>query len=475
MKSLALAAAALVSMTPALIGCAEDDFDREPAYPQAVGYSVPPSTPPGPAQVAPPPAPVAPPAQDDEDEDSAAVAPAAPSDDDYADTDPSALTDFRSTLDPYGTWRDDPTYGTVWAPSESVVGDDFVPYETAGHWTYDDDYTWVSDYSWGWAPFHYGRWVYAPGYGWEWIPGREYAGAWVSWRYGWDDWAYVGWAPLGPTWGWFGGYPVGYGFVVREPYAFCGSGDLFAPNVGARVVTGGAVATVAAHTRPWVAATPSVNGRVAAVPHVSGPPPQVLHIPASNIAHGGVNQRGIAQARAFARPSTAMTLGARAPVATATPTRIGGRAPAYGSPYASHFGGKLGYGFRGSALNQGPSYAPSTSGMYWNHGAPGPAYNSGRSFAGGYSGYGGGSRTFYGSPYTGGSRGYSGFNYSHGFAPGGMRPQPSKSSGSHSSGESSSDGGYSPGHVRGGGGWHGGGGFHGGGGGGGGHGGGGRR
>jgi hypothetical protein len=476
MKSLALVAAALVSMTPALIGCAEDDYDREATYPQTIGYSAPPSTPP--AQVAPPPpAPVAPPAQDDEDEDEdgAAVAPAAPApgDDEYADTDPSALSDFRSTLDPYGTWRDDPTYGTVWVPSEGVVGDDFVPYESAGHWTYDDDYTWVSDYSWGWAPFHYGRWVYAGGYGWEWIPGRTYAGAWVSWRYGWEDWAYVGWAPLGPTWGWFGGYAVGYGFVVREPYAFCGSGDLFAPNVGMRVVTGAAVANVAAHTRPWVSAQPSVNGRVAAVPHVNGPPPQVLNIPASNIAHGVVAQRGIAQARAFAHPSTAMTLGARAPVASVAPARIGGRAPAYGSPYASHFGGKLGYGFRGSALNQGPTYAPPSSGLYWNHGSYGPAY--GRSYGSGYAGYGGGSRTFYGSPYTGPSRGYSGFNYSHGFSPGGVRPQASHSSGGHSSGESSSEGGYSPGHVRGGGGWHGGGGFHGGGGGGGGHGGGGRR
>jgi hypothetical protein len=480
MKSLSLVVAALVSMTPVLAGCAEDDFDREPAYPQAIGYSTPPSQPPpaqpGPAQVAPPPPPAAPPVQDDEDDDdaSAASAPEQPAqtygaDDEYADTDPSALTDFRATLDPYGSWRDDPTYGTVWVPSSNVVGDDFVPYETAGHWAYDDDYTWVSDYSWGWAPFHYGRWVYAPGYGWEWTPGRTYAGAWVSWRYGWGDWAYVGWAPLGPTWGWFGGYPVGYGFAVREPYAFCGTGDLFAPNVGERIVTGGAVATVGAHTTPWAGATPSVNGRVAATPHVNGPPPSVLHIPSSGIAHGVVNQRGIAQARAFAHPSTAMALGARAPAAVASAAHIGGRAPAYGSPYASHFGGKLGYGFRGSALNQAPTYAPRTSGLYYNHGSYGPAYS-------------GGGRTFYGPSYGGGARTYYGSGYSHGgFASGGFHPQVSHPSSGHSSGESSSDGGYSVGHggsARGGGRGYGGGGFggfHGGGGGagGGGHGGGG--
>src|SRR4029077_13989363 len=116
-----------------------------------------------------------------------------------SDADPYALTDFHAALDSYGSWVDDPTYGTVWVPSEAAVGADFVPYQTAGHWNYDDDYVWASDYEWGWAPFHYGRWVYGAGVGWEWIPGRTYAGAWVSWRYGWDDWAYVGWAPLPPT------------------------------------------------------------------------------------------------------------------------------------------------------------------------------------------------------------------------------------------------------------------------------------
>src|SRR3984957_14695181 len=76
--------------------------------------------------------------------------------DSYADTDPSALTDYRSTLDPYGTWVDDPNYGTVWVPNADQVGSDFTPYVSAGHWTYDDedDYVWISDYAWGWAPFH---------------------------------------------------------------------------------------------------------------------------------------------------------------------------------------------------------------------------------------------------------------------------------------------------------------------------------
>src|SRR5690606_5069343 len=55
--------------------------------------------------------------------------------------------------------------------------------------------TWVSNYDWGWAPFHYGRWVYNDYYGWAWGPGYEWGPAWVSWRSG---GGYYGWAPLGP-------------------------------------------------------------------------------------------------------------------------------------------------------------------------------------------------------------------------------------------------------------------------------------
>ena len=35
------------------------------------------------------------------------------SDDEYADTDPSALTEFKPALAPYGAWVDDSTYGTI--------------------------------------------------------------------------------------------------------------------------------------------------------------------------------------------------------------------------------------------------------------------------------------------------------------------------------------------------------------------------
>lgn len=72
-------------------------------------------------------------------------------------------------LDHYGRWRVVPTYGAVWIPFGVSVG--WVPYST-GYWLWDPYYewTWVDDAPWGWAPFHYGRWVYIDGY-WAWAPG----------------------------------------------------------------------------------------------------------------------------------------------------------------------------------------------------------------------------------------------------------------------------------------------------------------
>ncbi len=100
---------------------------------------------------------------------------------------------FYDQLAPYGNWINYPGYGYVWMPNE---GPDFQPYATNGNWIYTDaGWTWASNYSWGWAPFHYGRWFYENGYGWMWVPGNEWAPAWVSWRGGGD---YYGWAPLGP-------------------------------------------------------------------------------------------------------------------------------------------------------------------------------------------------------------------------------------------------------------------------------------
>jgi len=230
----------------------------------------------------------------------------------YADTDPSAVTEFRSTLEPYGTWMDDAHYGTVWVPSSAVVGSDFAPYVTAGHWTYDTDYVWVSDYSWGWAPFHYGRWVYIAGRGWAWIPGRRYAGAWVTWRIGPAGYDYIGWAPLPPSWYWRGGYAYGLYAVPPAPYVFCGRSHFFAPSVGSHIARGAAVAQIGAQTRPYVPASPSVGGpaRTVASPAV-GPDPNSIGL--KNVVAPPKENTGLERARSFSVPETAVANGAAPP------------------------------------------------------------------------------------------------------------------------------------------------------------------
>ncbi|KIO78119.1 hypothetical protein TH53_05285, partial [Pedobacter lusitanus] len=105
-----------------------------------------------------------------------------------------SLQSFYDELSPYGTWIQDPQYGNVWRPD--VDQGDFRPYYTDGRWAMTEyGNTWVSDYDWGWAPFHYGRWVNNRFNQWVWIPDTVWGPAWVSWRSG---GGYYGWAPLGP-------------------------------------------------------------------------------------------------------------------------------------------------------------------------------------------------------------------------------------------------------------------------------------
>jgi hypothetical protein len=98
---------------------------------------------------------------------------------------------FYNELSPHGNWYHDPNYGYVWQPNER----NFQPYYTNGYWVMTEyGNTWVSNYSWGWAPFHYGRWTMG-NMGWVWIPGTQWGPAWVEWRHG---GGYYGWAPMGP-------------------------------------------------------------------------------------------------------------------------------------------------------------------------------------------------------------------------------------------------------------------------------------
>jgi hypothetical protein len=302
-----LAAIALILATLPHCGAMED----EPPPATAANASMSPPPPPDPGAPLPPGGPIDPTGQS-----SAAASGASEDDsryvsgeyaigtdsDSYDDNDPAALNDFRQPLDPYGTWADDPTYGTVWVPSTGVVGPDFQPYVSAGHWAYDDDYVWVSDYPWGWAPFHYGRWIFIEGRGWSWIPGREYRGAWVTWSVD-DGYSYLGWAPIGPSFVWFGGVAVGWHGYWGPRWAYCPRGDVFAPRVGARVVVGPRAIAIAGRMRPYAVADVRVG---------SGPPPSRLGYTSAQIPHATA-VASVSHAQQFARPSTARALGASGP------------------------------------------------------------------------------------------------------------------------------------------------------------------
>ena len=96
-----------------------------------------------------------------------------------------------------GNWYEVADYGYVWQP-DAATNADWRPY-TDGYWAYTDvGWTWVSYEDFGWATYHYGRWIRLEDYGWCWVPGYEWGPAWVSWRTGGD---YIGWAPLPPAGG----------------------------------------------------------------------------------------------------------------------------------------------------------------------------------------------------------------------------------------------------------------------------------
>ena len=107
-----------------------------------------------------------------------------------------SIQTFYNELAPYGEWIYTPDYGYAWRPYLGYY-EDFRPYATKGNWVYTDlGWTWVSEYRWGWATFHYGRWFYDNYFGWMWLPGDEWAPAWVTWGTYNDYWA---WAPMGPN------------------------------------------------------------------------------------------------------------------------------------------------------------------------------------------------------------------------------------------------------------------------------------
>ncbi|WP_426174668.1 DUF6600 domain-containing protein [Massilia sp. TWR1-2-2] len=121
----------------------------------------------------------------------------------------SEMTGYEE-LDQNGIWRDDAEYGPLWMPT--VVAQGWAPYRD-GNWTWVSPWgwTWVDNAPWGYAPFHYGRWVQV-NQRWAWAPGRNisrpvWAPALVGWVGG-NGWNLTfsqgghrpaqGWYPLSP-------------------------------------------------------------------------------------------------------------------------------------------------------------------------------------------------------------------------------------------------------------------------------------
>ena len=68
-----------------------------------------------------------------------------------------------------GDWESTGDYGAIWYPN--AVAADWAPY-SVGRWVSIAPWgwTWVGGEPWGFAPFHYGRWIHI-GNRWGWIPG----------------------------------------------------------------------------------------------------------------------------------------------------------------------------------------------------------------------------------------------------------------------------------------------------------------
>lgn len=118
-------------------------------------------------------------------------------------------------LDEYGSWKNTPDYGPVWVPT--AVSPGWAPYSYGQwQWVAPWGWTWVDAYPWGFAPFHYGRWVTYGGY-WGWAPGPYWGRPWY--------------APALVSW-WGGpGFGVGFGFGFGGGFGWCplGFGEPFFP------------------------------------------------------------------------------------------------------------------------------------------------------------------------------------------------------------------------------------------------------
>lgn len=122
---------------------------------------------------------------------------------------PVTLSTFYESLAPHGTWVQDPTYGWVWQPRVLLTDAEWRPYCHEGRWVWTNHgWYWESNYRWGWAAFHYGRWARHATLHWIWVPDCTWGPSWVNWR---ECDSHLGWAPLPPECR----FEAGVGFSYR--------------------------------------------------------------------------------------------------------------------------------------------------------------------------------------------------------------------------------------------------------------------
>lgn len=212
-------------------------------------------------------------------------------------------------LDSNGTWQSTPEYGPVWMPTVVFAG--WAPYRF-GYWAWIAPwgYTWIDEAAWGYAPFHYGRWVLW-NHGWCWVPGPRhvrpvYAPALVGWVGG--EPASGRLAALGPRVGWF---PLG----PRELYVPAAAvSAAYVRNVNLTNTTGLSGADI----------TNGYQNKPAGIGYVHRTPGAVTAVPEEVFSSGGRVSTN------FVRLSAA-TLAA-APLSSAAPALTPGRQSVLGPP-----------------------------------------------------------------------------------------------------------------------------------------------
>jgi hypothetical protein len=152
----------------------------------------------------------------------------------------------------FGAWSALPGGVHVWTPAKLPAG--WQPYQQ-GAWTWKRPWgwTWVDDQAWGFAPFHYGRWLQVKGR-WAWTPGQwgaarpVFAPALVGWLGGpalsVAGAPAIGWVALAPDEPVFPGYAMSakYWNAITGASVVPASRRAVAINGRARLVPAGAAA-----------------------------------------------------------------------------------------------------------------------------------------------------------------------------------------------------------------------------------------